>query len=264
MLRDWLASRPRPQRFAFDVRDTTEHSPPTERVAEDVGRLLMDCLIGSDLVEQLVGALGDETTATWVRESLPTTNRMQRGDFAEVLTAGLLSEFDGYVVPVQKLRYRVSANDSLTGGDVLAVLVNERDQVTRTCLAEAKFRSTRDDQAAIGAYKQLEGQAAESLPAIHRFVAQRLHEAGHALAKPFWDYLASRAEGSENESTDYRISLVWEAQAWNEGVLDELDANNPMLRPILVDAVTINGLVDFVMEILRLVSPGLVLDEDER
>jgi hypothetical protein len=261
MLKDWLATLERqPADRHFAVRDTTEHSEITEAVAAYLVQLLLDELIGLDFIGQLANALGDEATLSWVRDSTPARTAMQRADFGEVLTAALLVEFDGYEVPIKKLRYRVSADDSLHGGDVLALRTDGNGNILGTCLAESKFRSTRAPRVAVEAYEQLEKQAGQALPDIYRFVTQRLTETGHPLGAALLRFLGS---GSTDELAEYRIELVFDLGAWGEEVLDELDDAEPSLSPLTVDVVRIEGLVDLVQELLIRSGTGVELGIDE-
>jgi hypothetical protein len=261
VLRDWLATlerQPADRRFA--ARDTTEHSALTEAVYAYLVQLVLDNLIGLDFIELLANALGDEVTLNWVRDSTPGRAPMQRGDFAEILTGALLIEFDGYEVPIKKLRYRVSADDSLTGGDVLALRADTDGSIIGTCLAETKFRSTPATRAAVDAYEQLEKQARQALPDIYRFVTQRLTEIGHPLGAALLRFLGS---GSNDDLAEYRIELVWDLDAWREDVLNELDDLEPSLHPLTVDVVRIEQLVELVEELLTRTGTGLALGIDE-
>jgi hypothetical protein len=261
VLKHWLATSERqPAERRFAVRDTTEHSALTEAVATYMVQLLVDELIGLDFIDLLANALGDEATLKWVRDSTPARPTMQRGDFAEVLTGALLIEFDGYEVPIKKLRYRVSADDSLTGGDVLALRTDVDGNILGTCLAESKFRSTPARHVAVDAYKQLEKQAGQALPDIYRFVTQRLLETGNPLGAALLTFLGS---GSNDELTEYRIELVWDLDAWREDVLEELDDLEPSLSPLTVDAVRVDGLVHLVNELLIRTATGAELGIDE-
>ena len=107
---------------------------------------------------------------------LPTADKTQKGNWAEILLAEYVAASCGAQLPVYRLRYNTNVDQSMKGDDVLAFDLDS-DPV-RVLVGEAKFRSnpTKDVvEALVGA---LVKSHSGNIPASLQFVANQLFESG--------------------------------------------------------------------------------------
>jgi hypothetical protein len=195
VLEEWLTSVDRtPAPYSdFGVVDVTELAEPAEAILDEVSALLRDARVDPSFFRASAQALGWERVEEWLQEAVPVGTTARRGQFGEVLSTAVLEEFHAYVIPLQKLRYAITAGQSLPSTDVLAVAVDEDSQtVAEVCFVEVKLRTGPDTGIAAIGYRQLRDDYGRRLPDILRFIAERLHERGDQLFDPFMSYLARR------------------------------------------------------------------------
>jgi uncharacterized protein DUF1837 len=185
---------------------------------------------------------------------------IRRGDFGEALTNGILAELEGYTLPIGKLRYKVTANQTLTGTDTLGIKIAERGSISEVSFVESKLRCRPDTFAGVQAYRQLKHDVELALPDIVTFVAARLHDRNDALYEPFADYLASRADTRDIET--YRIALSWDTSQWTETVLSNLEAEELHLSPIGVSVCQISDLSNLIDRVYARIGARATDEED--
>jgi hypothetical protein len=78
------------------------------------------------------------------------------------------------------------------------------------------------------------------LPAILAFTAERLHERGDSLFGAFASYLRDRGDASDMDTMC--LSLCWEAGAWRETVLQNVEDDNAECPRLTIHAIRINDL----------------------
>jgi hypothetical protein len=110
------------------------------------------------------------------RSRFPTTDKTQKGNWAEILLAEYVAASSATQLPVYRLRYNTNIDQSMKGDDVLAFDLDS-DPV-RILVGEAKFRTTPTKEVV----EELVGALAKShsgnIPASLQFVADRLFESG--------------------------------------------------------------------------------------
>ena len=120
-------------------------------------RLLRDARADPSLFRTAAEALGWDAVEEWLEDAVPTGTTARRGQFGEVLSAAALGEFHEYVVPVQKLRYAITAGQSLPSTDVLAVALDEESQaIEEVCFVEVKLRTGPNTSFGTAGYRQLQ------------------------------------------------------------------------------------------------------------
>ena len=234
---DWLNPAPRPaSSFSFEVTDLKETSavPSSTELAD----LLVESYWGKAYFADLAnrygfGAVRDKFLGARA-SSRPT---VRRGDFGEAVTVEYLKEVNGYCVPVPKLRYKISANQTLPGTDCIALRISN-DELVEVVYVESKLRTSPDSSVAITGTRQLKEDADSANSVTLTFMARRLQETNHSLTNLFVDYLFER-----NTSLDkYLLVLICEDAIWSEHVLGNLEDEEIDLEPLHVYVARVMGL----------------------
>lgn len=261
-LADWLlvqARRPDPP-GAFDLVDLAERGSRTDEIETWMAGRLLEERFSPGLLQDLVGALGWEEAAEAVRSGMPSASTLRKGYFGEVLAAEHLQHFDGYHVPVRKLRYMVASGQSLPGVDVFGVRLGSENDVVAACYMEAKVRTGTDPAAAVLSVKQLADGVSKSVPDILLFVAARLEERGDPLYDAFLAYMHDRAQTARLD--EYRSFLTWEQRHWSDRVIENLfehlAESGSHLTPLTVLVTRIDDLDSMIEHCYQLA--GLAVD----
>ena len=236
----------------------------TNSLSEDVMTHLKDILVTSrfdkDFLDRMAKHLEWDQLRDLIAKHLPTNDKMRKGDFGEALTNAILEQFDGYVIPVPKLRFKLTKNQSLPGTDTLAFKVDHDHKIIEVCYVESKLRCAVDYRAAIDAYDQLQDDYSNILPAILQFTVQRLYERNDILFDSFAAYIAARNDTADMDS--FRIGLHWENAEWREQVLVNLEGHNIILPNLSLHYVRVNGLLPLIQQLYSELGVTEVSEDD--
>ncbi len=108
--------------------------------------------------------------------SLPTSDKTQKGNWAEILLAEYVAASCGAQLPVYRLRYNTNVDQSMKGDDVLAFDLDS-DPV-RVLVGEAKFRSAPTKDVVESLVGALVKSHSGNIPASLQFVANQLFISG--------------------------------------------------------------------------------------
>jgi len=126
---------------------------------------------------QNLEALGYSESAREI-DQRPTDPNTRKGNFGEILASEYLRQYEGYTVPIYRLRYNPNPNSSMKGDDVLAFKFGESDGQEREVLVvEAKVRRCFASAVVREAYKQLKA-GPRPQPTSLVFVANTLRREG--------------------------------------------------------------------------------------
>jgi hypothetical protein len=256
MLLDWLERAGRPRTRAFDVLDVRELQAPDEEVVTYLADRLVHARTDPEFLRRMTEAVGWDRASARVRTE-PTIGA--KGDLGEVLTIASLEDFDQFEVPVVKLRYQISAQQTLPGTDIVAFVSADDDSIERLHFVETKLRTGRDNDAATAAHKQLADRKKKAFADILDFIGERLYEKHDGSFDVYEDYLANRDSDSLGS---YEVSLVWESAEWNERVIDELDDADDLVDPLRVSVTGLSGLQELAEAVFARAGIEMTDDED--
>jgi hypothetical protein len=261
MLAPWLVSTRRdPQPYKrFGVYDVIHTEPCSDETKAHMAELLRDAALSPTLLQGLARRLGWSEVERIVGEQQPTISKMQRGRFGEVLTAAVLEQQHGYTIPVRKLRFHLTPNQSLPATDVLALKLGPRGSITEVCYVESKLRTVSDHAAVIAGSSQLLEDQRARLPSIVMFVASRLDDGRSPLLNAFLDYLADRREGRPSDT--FALGLCWDSDIWTEAHLRSLEQDGPDLDLLTVYAMRLQELRTLTDEVFELIGVNDLADD---
>lgn len=229
-------------------------SPELLRFLQD---LIKTSRFSREFLEFAADRLGWAATRKIIADKMPTQPKITMGDFGEALSVAILVEFERYAIPVQKLRYKITNNQTQPSTDALGFRV-EGDNIVEACFVESKLRTVPDTGAPAQAYKQLNDDYMKDLPDILVFVAQRLFEMNNPLADTFMRYLRDR---EDRDFDTFTVSLVYDKNHWNDASLDNIEELQVPLGKVSVQIVHVNELRALVKALYE--ELGLSCNGDE-
>ena len=261
-LGEWLVSEARHsvEGRTYSVLDVTELCAPSNEIAERMSAVVRNARYSHEFLEDAAEVLGWSRVREMIQDRLPTVISMKRGTFGEVLTSQILKEFHEYLIPIEKLRYVITRNQSLTGTDLIAFKLADNGSLRETCFIEVKLRTRLDAETAREAYAQLKADYEQEFPATLQFIAERLREQNHAMYQPVMDWLCDRRTEGVEES--FRLFLVWDDDVWDDRVLEKLDDDGVDLVPLTMHVVRIGSLAKIVESVFSRAGIGYI-DQDE-
>lgn len=184
----------------------------------------------------------------FVAEAQPTTENMIKGRFGEVLFAGILEDFYGYIIPVYKLRYNTTANQSQTGTDILGIKMNG-DEIAEVCFIESKLRIPATKKILSQAFVQLMKDQTTNIPEIFRFVINRLYERDDKLATQLLRHIIERTKSKKDI---FRIGTVFEKDTFHKdsfvNLHNDMEGFSVNLNLDLVDILQLNDFINDLYE----------------
>jgi hypothetical protein len=262
MLSEWLNWRERnPCPYSqFQVTDVEERHQPPQKVRTYLVDLLQAARFEPHFLHDMAQSLGWEGVKRLVEQSVPRVSNAKRGEFGEVLTAEMLSNFHGYKIPIFKLRFKMTANQTLPTTDILALKIDAHGAIIEVCFIESKLRTSAAPMVAVDGCKQLEKDYESRLPDILTFIAARLHERNDPVYEAFKAYMRTRQDTTEQDT--FRLSLCWEASAWRESALENLQEASVDLPRLTVHVIRITHLRQLTDDLFAGIGVVEVSDDD--
>jgi hypothetical protein len=258
MIEGWLEPISRETSgFSFNVIDLQEDksSVPTHT---ELASLLREAYWGEEYLSILAGRYGWEAVKDrFVQARAGTRLTVRRGDFGEALAAQYLREVEQYTIPVTKLRFKITANQTLPGTDCIAIKLQD-DRLIAMCYIESKFRKSLDLSVAVAGVTQLKQDADTAIPEILTFVARRLNDSNSELAEIVEEYIFSRNIDLDN----YKLLVFQEKDSWDERVLQNLNDEEVGLNPLDVYVARIDNIIGLSDDTFGALGAIEVVDDD--
>ena len=226
--------------YSFEVTDLEEtpHVPSNSELVT----LLRNSYFGNDRLARIAARYGKNAVRDiFLAPRSDAKKNVRRGDFGEAVTAEYLKDVAGYQVPISKLRYKISANQTLPGADCVAVKVSDGNLV-EVAYVESKLRTSYDSSVAVDGALQLKKDADNTAPEILTFIVSRLDDLNHPLHSAFLDYLFHRGSNTHEDTDRFLLFIVHERQIWNEGILRNLKDAEIEIEPMRLYVARITGL----------------------
>ena len=254
---DWLKPfRREASEFSFEVTDLQETSEVPS--AAELADLLNDSFWGNDYLASLASRYGqEEVKERFIRARVGKQLSVKRGDFGEAVTVDYLRRAEGYHIPIQKLRYKISAEQTFPATDCIALRL-ANDALEEVLFVESKLRTFRDLSVAVAGTRQLKQDADSENPVILTFVARRLRDTNDPLATLFESYLFERTETLDS----YLLMLLFQADRWDERILENLEDEDIDLEPLHVYVAKIANLKELSDGAFSVMGAEVIEDDD--
>lgn len=244
----WLVWTQRSESAAYEVVDFLEHTVPSDAVVAYLAGKVVSAKFDPTYLLRLAALLGWDAVSNRFVNGRAT---LKKGEFGEVLAAAQLEECDGWVIPIQKLRYQMDPGQTLPGTDLLAIrLDRDTGAVTQLAFLESKLRLKKDPVgpgAVVEAHNQLAFDRKAAFAGILEFVLARLYEQNSPILEPLERYLLSRAP---HPNEIHFVSVVFDDGAWSEELISGLDTLPELLEPLTVYATRTPKLWDLIERVL--------------
>ena len=254
---EWLTPSPRAASdFSFEVTDLEETSkiPSSAELAD----LLTESYWGEDYLADLADRYGySKVRDKFLAVRVGTQLSVKRGDLGEAVTVSYLKSAESYHIPVQKLRHKVSPNQTLPGTDCVAFKLSN-GVLTEVLFVESKLRTSLEYSVAVTGARQLKQDADSENPVILTFVARRLKEAGDPLTELFESYLFER----NTELDKYLLMLLHQAENWTERILENLEDAKIEVEPLNVYVAKIANLKELADGAFSVMGAEVVEDDE--
>jgi Cap4 SAVED domain len=219
-LSDWLDGEPI-EGFSFDGTRWTERSDlDAGELADALGREVLDNYADRKWLERRLELLGYDRLAAHVRGTLlPPVGNTRTGDFGEIVAGFVVRRHFGFLIPVQRLRYKDSPSGTQRLIDVVAFKFRKPPELTTICVSEVKTRTGKVASIAADAAEQL-ADAVDDLALSLSYIDRRLTELGkHALA----DRVLALLDPQARYELDKHVFIVTDVETLHDEALDRLE-----------------------------------------
>ncbi len=243
MISRWLSHDARsPNDYNFVVIDVLDGKPidPSELV-DYLSTRLVDGLVSPERLSLILERAGLAKLLAVLRDRV--VNRRLSvliGDFGEIVAAEMLKEFDQYVIPIAKLRFREKRNWPMRLTDVFG-FKHDGGHITELCLCEAKTRTRWNvecEEVGLEACRELEKEAMQRIPEIVEFVGDKLLlEGNFELVDLLDSFLLADDPGQFPRHCT--VVLLFDSGIWQETVLARIADEDISLPDLSVKAVRV-------------------------
>jgi len=203
----------------FNLSDFYEKYDLSADVEKKIIDGLSSSLIHPIVLEELEKRGWKKTRDKLMSFRKPKYVTLKRGDFGETLLLLLLLEHFQYIIPVVKLRFRVTKGQSLPGTDLVAIKLSD-GKLIEFCYVESKLRTYLDYGIGAEGYLQLQKDYNENIPAILIFILNVLAERKDPLLHVLLDYLRRR---DDIHGVDrFILGLTLDSTSFSESVLKNI------------------------------------------
>ncbi|ACX87391.1 Hachiman antiphage defense system protein HamA [Pectobacterium aroidearum] len=123
--------------------------------------------------------LGKPGVANYIKEYLPISKQTRSGDIGEILATEWINErSNGYIVPLNRLRWKDHRNLAMRGEDVIGIYASPDSQTLFFLKTEAKSRVNMSASTVTEARNNLNKEQGLPTPHALSFIATRLLETG--------------------------------------------------------------------------------------
>lgn len=213
-------------------------------LAEALGQEVLDNYADRDWLAHRLATLGYDRLAEHVRDTvLPTAGNTRTGDFGEIVAGFVVRRHFGFLIPVQRLRYKDSPSGTQRLVDIVAFKFREPPQLTTVAVSEVKTRTGTASAILAAAAAQLV-DAVKDLALSLSYIDRRLTEQGkHALA----DRVLALLDPQARYDLDKHVFVVTDADQLHADALDRLEKADGD-KDLAASIVLIAGLGDVIAD----------------
>ena len=206
----------------------TEPFPITEVVIEEspgveekCGRFLLEGLADTDRMAGILARHGQKKVSDFIRgHKIPTRLSTRVANFGEVISGRLLEDEEGFIRPIEKLRYTFNRDWSPHLTDVFALAI-EDDAITHFVYSEVKSGTTRpNSEVGADGYKDLVKTSRQDIPEILYFTHERLDESQRYEDR---DRLENAMYQVDRIASLFRLELVFDDGVWRGEIMDAVE-----------------------------------------
>jgi hypothetical protein len=244
-------------RFSFSiVRVTSKRDPDTAFINYIKDRIIFAYRPFKFYQNHFRPSATDDEIRNYVKEQIIPSDdfrldrNVRQGDWGEILAALIVTYFQNLKVPINKLQWKFHKDKAVFGTDLIAF--NKDGDIKDIHYYEIKTRQNPHQKegnkkerhyVSVWAYKSLEKDANSPTSSIANFLELLYFEKNDfENAGKFTDIVRN----PQNYKSYYEIFLIVEQKKFTEMILDALDEFPPILSPLNVTLVFVDGLKELV------------------
>ena len=191
-------------------------------IEEKCGGFLLEGLANTDRMAGILARHGQEKVSDFIRgHKIPTKLSTRVASFGEVISGRLLEEEEGFIRPIEKLRYTFNRDWSPHLTDVFALVIKE-DAITHFVYTEVKSGATRpNSEVGADGYAGLVTTSRQAIPEILYFTHERLDESQRYQDR---DRLENAMFQEDRIPSLFRLGLVFDENVRRGAVMDAVEA----------------------------------------
>ena len=190
-------------------------------VEEQCTRFLLEGLADTDRMAGILARHGQEKVSDFIRgHKTPTRLSARVANFGEVILGRLLENEEGFIRPIEKLRYTFNRDWSPHLTDVFALVVTN-DTITHFVYSEVKSGTTRpNSEVGADGYTDLIKTSRQDIPEILYFTHERLDEGQRYEDR---DRLEKAMFQEDRIPSLFRLGLVFDEGVWHGAIMDAVE-----------------------------------------
>ncbi|MHA2044488.1 MAG: Hachiman antiphage defense system protein HamA [Candidatus Thorarchaeota archaeon] len=237
--------------LSFKVIFLKESMPPDTTVIKGLANGLAELLLEFDMMVAIVKRVGRSGLRKILKSRINRSIPLKRGDFGEILTSGVLEGIADIHVPFSKLAYRILANQSLPGYDIIAVKEDRNQSIESIFFVETKLRTSYSSDAGKDALEQLQKTFDNHHTDNLLFTIRCVERKNPKLHKLLLDYMFEVNTNRIEEN--FVIGLVFEKTVWTDRCLSNIEPilNNsdyPLTSVYVVPVDNLSNLIDDICD----------------
>ena len=178
MIEKWINEVPRnPCPYCYSVIDISELDEISDEVKRYISEFILFSFRNIEHLKRRYKGKPVEKLKEYIEKNIFAPNddnpgkNVRQGDWGEIISALVLRDLRGLVLPVFKLRWKVNREKAMFGTDVFAVKEDEHGNVQKLIYCESKTRRTYSKSVGVEAYNSLYKDNGQSLPQIIDFIS---------------------------------------------------------------------------------------------
>ena len=190
-------------------------------IEEKCGGFLLEGLADTDRLAGIMSRHGREKVSEFIRGHKRSDKlNIRVANFGEVIFGRLLEVEEGFIRPIEKLRYSFNRDWSPHLTDVFALIV-EDDAITHFVYSEVKSGTTRpNSEVGADGYADLVKTSRQAIPEILYFTHERLDESQRYEDR---DRLENAMFQEGRIPSLFRLGLVFDEDVWHGAVMDAVE-----------------------------------------
>ena len=244
VLKEWFTAICPEIIFPFKTIEYVETNSLNNSAVEFLSTLIRENTVDEEFLKYMQKKLKwdwGKIYATFVIESQPNHDNLKKGKFGEIFHGQILEEFYNYVIPIKKLQYQFTKDQSLTGTDMIAIKIKE-EKITEICYVETKLRTSNDYSAISEAYKEIIQSKSSSMNSLLKFILKELYKTNKMLHSQLTEFISEMMHDDK-----FRIGAIFEKKIWRQKYIEKLnDCMQKSDFDLTVDIVKINNLEELV------------------
>ena len=190
-------------------------------IEEQFGGFLLEGLADTDYLAGIMSRHGHERVSEFIRgHKVPSRLNIRVANFGEVTVGRLLEQEEGFIRPIEKLRYTFNSDWSPHLTDVFALVI-EDDAIAKFVYSEVKSGTTRpDSEVGADGYDDLVKTSQQDMPEILYFAHERLDGSQRYEDR---DRLGNAMFQENPIPSIFRLGLVFDENVWHDAVMEKIE-----------------------------------------